>query len=248
MSIILKFIEEHPALITICLFFLGGIGFLIKRIFFSEKKPSAPNIKAGRDIIAGGDIFVGDKVVGRKFGPKGWLISLTIIVLIPLLFLVWLYYDQVPVVMYEVSNKAISTEGDGYIYDFDFSISTRKNNVLLDERGMAVNELINNSLGLHPSNPGRLKRIGFRNGNFIVGDNEKQLLEKGVRLSTRYRISTKEKKDKVSIKYILDAENDVAKLGPFAIFQPHYKYRLIAEIPVNFSSPETQKGYFKRVR
>ena len=51
MNTILKFIEEHPAIITICLFFLGGVSFLIKRIFFSKKKPNAPYIKAGRDIL-----------------------------------------------------------------------------------------------------------------------------------------------------------------------------------------------------
>ncbi len=66
MNAILKFIEEHPALITICLFFLGGVGFLIKRIFFSEKKSSAPYIKAGRDISAGGDIIVGNKTINQS--------------------------------------------------------------------------------------------------------------------------------------------------------------------------------------
>ena len=62
----LKFIEEHPALITICLFFLGGVGFLIKRIFFSKKKPNSPYIKAGRDISAGGDIIVGNKNISQS--------------------------------------------------------------------------------------------------------------------------------------------------------------------------------------
>lgn len=66
MNTILEFIEEHPALITICLFFLGGVGFLIKRIFFSKKKPNAPYIKAGRDISAGGDIIVGNKNINQS--------------------------------------------------------------------------------------------------------------------------------------------------------------------------------------
>ena len=65
MNTILKFIEEHPALITICLFFLGGVGFLIKHIFFSTKKSRAPYIKAGRDISAGGDIIVGNKTINQ---------------------------------------------------------------------------------------------------------------------------------------------------------------------------------------
>lgn len=58
-----KIIEEHPALITICLFFLGGVGFLIKHIFFSRKKPNAPRVEAGRDISVGGDIIVGNKTI-----------------------------------------------------------------------------------------------------------------------------------------------------------------------------------------
>lgn len=66
MNIILKFIEEHPSLVTICIFFLGCIGFLIKRIFFSEKKSNAPYIKAGRDISAGGDIIVGNKTINQS--------------------------------------------------------------------------------------------------------------------------------------------------------------------------------------
>ncbi len=66
MDTILKFIEEHPAFITICLFFLGGIGFLIKRIFFSKKKSDAPYVKAGRDISAGGDIIVGNKNINQS--------------------------------------------------------------------------------------------------------------------------------------------------------------------------------------
>jgi len=66
MNSILKFIEEHPALITICLFFLGGVGFLIKRTFFSKKKANAPYIKAGRDISAGGDIIVGNKNISQS--------------------------------------------------------------------------------------------------------------------------------------------------------------------------------------
>lgn len=63
MNTIMKAIEEHPALITICLFFLGGVGFLIKRKLFHENTSSAPFIKAGGDISAGGDIVVGDKVI-----------------------------------------------------------------------------------------------------------------------------------------------------------------------------------------
>jgi len=70
MNTILKSIEEHPALITICLFFLGGAGFLIKRIFFSEKKSSTPYIKAGRDISAGGDIIVGNKNINQTQAEK----------------------------------------------------------------------------------------------------------------------------------------------------------------------------------
>lgn len=66
MKSILKFIEGYPTLITICLFFLGGAGYLIKRIFFSEKKPRAPYIKAGRDISAGGDIIVGNKTINQS--------------------------------------------------------------------------------------------------------------------------------------------------------------------------------------
>ncbi|MBU4312417.1 MAG: hypothetical protein KJ706_06845 [Candidatus Omnitrophica bacterium] len=66
MNTILKFIEEHPALITICLFFLGGAGFLIKRIFFSKKEPNAPHIKAGRDISTRGDIIVGNKNISQS--------------------------------------------------------------------------------------------------------------------------------------------------------------------------------------
>ena len=62
MSLIFKSIENNPALVTIGLFLLGGIGFLIKHFFFSEKKARSPYIKAGGDISAGGDIVVGDKV------------------------------------------------------------------------------------------------------------------------------------------------------------------------------------------
>jgi hypothetical protein len=246
MGAVLKFIESHPALITIVVLLLAGIGFLIKHFFFSEKKASAPYIKAGGNISAGGDIVLGNKNADAKFGQKV-IIGLVAIVLIVVLFLVWLYYDQIPIIAYEVSNKIVSTKGDNYIYDFDFNISTKKSNVLLGDRGMAVNEHINNSLGLHPNNPGDLKRLGFREGNFIVGDSEKILLEKAVSYSTRYRIATKEIKDKISIKYIVDAENDVTKLGLIAIFQSHYKYRLVAEIPIDFKNPDKQKGYFKNV-
>jgi hypothetical protein len=56
MNVIFEFIEKHPALITICLFLLGGVGFLIKRIFFPERKSNATYIKAGGDIIAGNKI------------------------------------------------------------------------------------------------------------------------------------------------------------------------------------------------
>lgn len=65
MDTILEFIEKHPSFVTICIFFLGGVGFLIKRIFFFEKKSKAPYIKAGRDISAGGDIVVGNKTVNQ---------------------------------------------------------------------------------------------------------------------------------------------------------------------------------------
>ena len=68
MNTILRIIEEHPTLITVCLFFLGPVGFFIKRRFFSEKKSSAPYIKAGRDISAGGDIIVGNKTI-NQFSP-----------------------------------------------------------------------------------------------------------------------------------------------------------------------------------
>ena len=65
------YIEAHPVLITIYLFFLGAIGFLIKHFFFSNKKSGATYIKAGRDISAGGDIVVGDKIINSsKNGSK----------------------------------------------------------------------------------------------------------------------------------------------------------------------------------
>ena len=68
---IMGYIEGHPVLITICIFFLGGIGFMIKHFFFSGKKQTALYIKAGRDISPGGDIVVGDKVVNSlKNGSK----------------------------------------------------------------------------------------------------------------------------------------------------------------------------------
>lgn len=66
MKDILKFIEEHPTLIAVCLFFLGGAGYLIKRVLFSDKKPSTPYIKAGRDISAGGDVIVGNKTINQS--------------------------------------------------------------------------------------------------------------------------------------------------------------------------------------
>lgn len=65
MEVVLKFIEAHPALVTIIVFLLGGVGFLIKHFFFSEKKARAPYIKAGGDISAGGDIVVGSKTVNQ---------------------------------------------------------------------------------------------------------------------------------------------------------------------------------------
>ena len=66
MNTILKFIEGYPTLIAICLFFLGGVGFLIKRKFFSKEKSDAQHIKAGRDISAGGDIIVGNKNISQS--------------------------------------------------------------------------------------------------------------------------------------------------------------------------------------
>lgn len=66
MNAILKFIEEHPTLIAICLPLLAGIGFLIKRKFFPEKESRAPFIKSGRDILAGGDIIVGNKTINQS--------------------------------------------------------------------------------------------------------------------------------------------------------------------------------------
>lgn len=65
MGYVLKFIEAHPAFVTIVIFLLGGIGFLIRHFFFSEKKVSAPYIKSGGDISAGGDIVVGNKTVNQ---------------------------------------------------------------------------------------------------------------------------------------------------------------------------------------
>ena len=70
MDSILTLIEEHPTLITICLSLLGGVGFLIKRVFFYQNKSSALHIEAGGDIAAGGDIIVGNKIVQHFLSTK----------------------------------------------------------------------------------------------------------------------------------------------------------------------------------
>ncbi len=70
MGAVLKFIEAHPALVTIAVFLFGGIGFLIKHFLFLEKKASAPYIKAGGDISAGGDIVVGNKTINQSLSRE----------------------------------------------------------------------------------------------------------------------------------------------------------------------------------
>jgi len=67
MDNLLSFVEKHPVLVTICLFFLSTIGFLVKRKFFSEKETvrnaNFPHIQAGGSISASGDIVVGAKII-----------------------------------------------------------------------------------------------------------------------------------------------------------------------------------------
>jgi hypothetical protein len=47
----------------VIIFVLGIVGFFIKHFFFNKDKNSAPFIKAGKSITAGGDIAVGNKTV-----------------------------------------------------------------------------------------------------------------------------------------------------------------------------------------
>ena len=57
-------IEQHPVLVTVIIFFLGGAGFLLKKLLFKDKI-SAPFIKAEGEIRAGGDISVGNEIVNK---------------------------------------------------------------------------------------------------------------------------------------------------------------------------------------
>ena len=62
MNEFLSLLEQHPVSVTIVIFLLGGLGFLIKHFFF-KREDSAPYIKAGGKISVGGDIIVGNKTV-----------------------------------------------------------------------------------------------------------------------------------------------------------------------------------------
>ena len=58
-------IEQYPVFVTIVIFLLGIFGFLIKHYFFRNDN-SAPYIKAGGKITAGGNISVGNKTIKHK--------------------------------------------------------------------------------------------------------------------------------------------------------------------------------------
>ncbi len=58
-------LEQYPVQVTIILFILGIVGFLIKHFFFSARENSAPYIKAGGNISAGGAINVGNQTINH---------------------------------------------------------------------------------------------------------------------------------------------------------------------------------------
>jgi len=63
-------LEQHAVLVTVIIFVLGIVGFLIKHFFFNKDKNSAPSIKADKSITAGGDITVGNKTVTHNHSAQ----------------------------------------------------------------------------------------------------------------------------------------------------------------------------------
>ena len=70
MNEFLSQLEQHPVLVTVIISVLGIVGFLIKHFFFNKDKNSAPFIKAGKSITAGGDIIVGNKTVTHNHSAQ----------------------------------------------------------------------------------------------------------------------------------------------------------------------------------
>lgn len=176
-------------------------------------------------------------------------IYIAILALVPFIYSIGLYYGETPIIAYEVFSKYSTKEGDEYVNDFDIAVSSIKDNIILRDRGLAVGELMEgkSSIGLHPKYCGKIKILGMREGKFFIGDTEESLLEKKVQLVSGYRVTTEKQKDKISVKYLLNAKLDISKLGVLCVFQPNYEYRLVADIPIDFKSSLSQRGYFKKV-
>lgn len=176
-------------------------------------------------------------------------IILAIVALFPYGISAYRYFEGRPIIHYQITDKSKVKEGDEYIYDMWFTISSKKGKALLcnifiaSECGVMPamhpsvrDDAIQPCPVLEESGPLPTLRINFE---------EKPLYsEKGLVSIPPLRFKSKEDKKKLILKFIADTKADPFKLGFWSIFQPNYNYRSFIEIPIDFLNLTRQEGNF----
>ena len=176
-------------------------------------------------------------------------ITLGVLALVPFVVSCILYFSSSPLISYEISNKKCFQEGNEYIYDVNLGIKCEKGRALLGDLFFPVET--DKTILLQPGCDGNLNFAGvYEETGFTVQAKtdfpEKPFYRGGASHVYFLRFKTAEEKTVLSVIFRVDAMVDPAKLGFFSIFQPYYKYRYIANIPIDFKNTDRQKGYCRK--
>ncbi len=176
-------------------------------------------------------------------------ITLGVLALVPFVVSCILYFSSSPLISYEISNKKCFQEGNEYIYDVNLGIKCEKGRALLGDLFFPVET--DKTILLQPGCDGNLNFAGvYEETGFTVQAKtdfpEKPFYRGGASHVYFLRFKTAEEKTALSVIFRVDAMVDPAKLGFFSIFQPDYKYRYIANIPIDFKNTDRQKGYCRK--
>lgn len=173
-------------------------------------------------------------------------ITLSIVALIPVLIAVISYFLYKPTLTYDVGSKVLETEEGWNFYRFGLGIRCNKGTAIIS------NIFFSSDFGFIPENaPGssaiitydnNLEEVGFAS-IAKIGDKEFPIYPHMV-YGYLLQLRSKENKQRVKLKLVIDASVDPMKQGLFSIFNNIYRYRFIKEIELDYKNLNRQEGSF----